>query len=526
MRRPHRSIETFDISLMAVVTKAMGAFLVLMLLLMPYYSSSPLGKDEAQELARKVQDVDAKIKGVLDRLAGSPDLGKDLETARENLGDGAQLIAKLKQAIDQMSAQVARLEDQVKAKTDELAQAKKDLEALNLQLAQLKKERDDAKAELEPLKTQINQLQADNKKLKDENEALNKKLAELGDVAKLKTQIEQLQKDKQQLQKEKDQLQKDNDQLISQLKVVTQDRDKLAEELKKLKEQKKGAQTAQSKQQLMDEIEKLKKEKSEVTNVIAAQLYNVKCDVPLFVTINSVGSTFTLGDGTKTEYTLSYSNGMGAMANSGDVTSFRKILVDTYFVVLTGRSPKPDGEKHGSEYSLLQRPRSKCTASVAVMAEILSNSHLLRAKLFPVTLDNYSKIVTAVTVHDDGSLTMQAPSPDELAWLNTQIDHAEKAPYAGPLTPEAAPAAQPSPPEGRTPMARPSPEGGLPTNRRLRSGAPPGFPGAPGAGPAPAGAQPGAAPAAPGAEPGAAPAPSVAEPGAGPGLIPEGRQRR
>lgn len=61
MRRPNRSIETFDISLMAVVTKAMGAFLVMMLLLLPYYSSSPLGKDEAQDLAKKVQDADAKI---------------------------------------------------------------------------------------------------------------------------------------------------------------------------------------------------------------------------------------------------------------------------------------------------------------------------------------------------------------------------------------------------------------------------------------------------------------------------------
>lgn len=61
MRRPNRSIETFDISLMAVVTKAMGAFLVMMLLLLPYYSSSSLGKDEAQDLAKKVQDADAKI---------------------------------------------------------------------------------------------------------------------------------------------------------------------------------------------------------------------------------------------------------------------------------------------------------------------------------------------------------------------------------------------------------------------------------------------------------------------------------
>jgi hypothetical protein len=41
LRPANRSIETFDISLMAVVTKAMGAFLVLMLLLVPSYVAMP-----------------------------------------------------------------------------------------------------------------------------------------------------------------------------------------------------------------------------------------------------------------------------------------------------------------------------------------------------------------------------------------------------------------------------------------------------------------------------------------------------
>ena len=61
MKRPHRSIETFDISLMAVVTKAMGAFLVLMLLLMPYYTSEPMGQKEADALEKKVEEVNKNI---------------------------------------------------------------------------------------------------------------------------------------------------------------------------------------------------------------------------------------------------------------------------------------------------------------------------------------------------------------------------------------------------------------------------------------------------------------------------------
>ena len=68
MRRSNRNIETFDISLMAVVTKAMGAFLVLMLLLMPYYSSGPIGQQAAADLAKKVEQADLKIREVIDKL--------------------------------------------------------------------------------------------------------------------------------------------------------------------------------------------------------------------------------------------------------------------------------------------------------------------------------------------------------------------------------------------------------------------------------------------------------------------------
>ena len=65
MKRPHRSIETFDISLMAVVTKAMGAFLVLMLLLMPYYRSGPIGQQEVQRPRQKSCGGDSKVKQVI-----------------------------------------------------------------------------------------------------------------------------------------------------------------------------------------------------------------------------------------------------------------------------------------------------------------------------------------------------------------------------------------------------------------------------------------------------------------------------
>jgi predicted nucleic acid-binding Zn-ribbon protein len=210
MRRPHRSIETFDISLMAVVTKAMGAFLVLMLLLMPYYSSSPLGKDEAEDLARKVQDADAKIKGVLNRL-GDKELGKDLVSARVELGSGQQLIGQLKRYVDQLSAQVTRLEQKIVTLTAELDQLKKDKSTLSARVAELEKENAALKAENEKLKAEVESLNKRIAELEKMIADLNKRIAELEKsepekVEALKKEIEDLKKEIARLEQENDDL--------------------------------------------------------------------------------------------------------------------------------------------------------------------------------------------------------------------------------------------------------------------------------------------------------------------------------
>ena len=156
MRRPHRSIETFDISLMAVVTKAMGAFLVLMLLLMPYYSSGPIGQKAAGDLADKVQQADRKIREVIGKLntASYEDLRKLLDDALQMLDDARKLVAELKRANDALQAQVKRLEEQVATLQSKIAP----LEARNAQL----------QSENAALQSRIAPLERENASLKDE----------------------------------------------------------------------------------------------------------------------------------------------------------------------------------------------------------------------------------------------------------------------------------------------------------------------------------------------------------------------
>ncbi len=168
MRRPHRSIETFDISLMAVVTKAMGAFLVMMLLLMPYYSSGPIGQQTAADLAQKVSQVEQKIKDVVDKInvAAPEDLRKLLEEVLLLLDDAQRLIAELRRANDALQAQAKRLEEQVATLNTQVNRLEEQVATLNAQVVELQNENDSLRAQVAPLQQKVAELQAELDKLK------------------------------------------------------------------------------------------------------------------------------------------------------------------------------------------------------------------------------------------------------------------------------------------------------------------------------------------------------------------------
>ena len=92
IRRPHRSIETFDISLMAVVTKAMGAFLVMMLLLIPSYIAVP-------EMQTHLSDVEAETRQLEQQAVSLTKQNQDLEQ------ESTQLAAQERQATSEQRQQ-------------------------------------------------------------------------------------------------------------------------------------------------------------------------------------------------------------------------------------------------------------------------------------------------------------------------------------------------------------------------------------------------------------------------------------
>lgn len=148
-RRVNRQIEVFDISLMAVVTKAMGAFLVLMILLMPYYRSSPAYQKPVEDVRRELDSLRkrlAEMQHNLGRFKDDPEkLKRELAAALEQIDQLKIKIADLERQLDQAWSQVNRLEGDV-AKLDALRQR---LEAEKVALAQEKAKAEQARDELD-----------------------------------------------------------------------------------------------------------------------------------------------------------------------------------------------------------------------------------------------------------------------------------------------------------------------------------------------------------------------------------------
>jgi len=175
MRRPHRTIETFDISLMAVVTKAMGAFLVLMLLLLPYYTPEPRESDAA-ELLRQLKAMNARLDEVAKQLGdtnkGPAELRQDLGKLSVDATMRTEVIAKLEGLINKAFSEVRRLEAEVARLDQENHRLKDENERLVAENRSLKDEND-------RLNSELDRVTAENQALRDEIASLRNRIAEL-----------------------------------------------------------------------------------------------------------------------------------------------------------------------------------------------------------------------------------------------------------------------------------------------------------------------------------------------------------
>jgi hypothetical protein len=105
LRRPNRSIEVFDISLMNVVTKAMGAFLVLMLLLYPHHQRMRQAQRKVEQAAAKSQQLKEKIE----------ELKRDNEAVQVGVAPTPSDLEKLRRNVAELEQENRRLTESARA---------------------------------------------------------------------------------------------------------------------------------------------------------------------------------------------------------------------------------------------------------------------------------------------------------------------------------------------------------------------------------------------------------------------------
>lgn len=117
MKPRNREINIFNLSMMDVISGAMGAFLILVVILSRHYQSTPVVTETVLQLQREL----AEATGHLDQAsrevnAGSRDPGeieRFLRQAKDNVNAGKAAINELRNELDVADARIRRLDEQV-----------------------------------------------------------------------------------------------------------------------------------------------------------------------------------------------------------------------------------------------------------------------------------------------------------------------------------------------------------------------------------------------------------------------------
>ncbi|GAB4136921.1 MAG: hypothetical protein Tsb0016_01680 [Sphingomonadales bacterium] len=147
MKRRDRSITIFNLSMMDVISGAMGAFLIIMLVLARYYKSDPTTSPSVRAMAEELTDVRRRLEAVDKAMqigAAPEDLRRQLAEALYKLAQAEGRLNDLRARLDQAAAQIDRL--------DRLA-------------SQLQAERDQARDRVAALEQQVKEQQQQVEKL-------------------------------------------------------------------------------------------------------------------------------------------------------------------------------------------------------------------------------------------------------------------------------------------------------------------------------------------------------------------------
>ena len=176
MKRPSREINIFNVSALDLFAAAMGAFIIIAVILFPYYR-------------KNIESVRQKDDAILRVQAQEKEIVRLIEQKE-------QLQKEHKRSQKENKQQ--QIENEQQQKENEQQQKENERALKEIRLSQTEKER--LQTEKERLQTEKKRSQTENKRLRTEKK-------------RLRTEKKRLQKEKQWLQKEKERLQKEKQQL-------------------------------------------------------------------------------------------------------------------------------------------------------------------------------------------------------------------------------------------------------------------------------------------------------------------------
>lgn len=117
MRRRNREISIFNLSMMDVITGAMGAFLIVMIVLARYYEADPVNRERVLEIQAELERARgclAEIEAAF-RRAGveSSEIAQMIQRTAGEMARAQSELDRLREEIDQLNAENERLNDEV-----------------------------------------------------------------------------------------------------------------------------------------------------------------------------------------------------------------------------------------------------------------------------------------------------------------------------------------------------------------------------------------------------------------------------
>lgn len=140
MRMPRRDVQIFSLSMMDVISGAMGAFLIIMVVLMRYYKEDGDIAIQREQMERLLDEIQRQVDEAMEQLQMSTDV---------DVKDLMQRLQILKSQLEHARREVQRMSNDLQA----------------------------ARNRVNQLRAENQQLQAEKQSLEDENRVLNNRLA-------------------------------------------------------------------------------------------------------------------------------------------------------------------------------------------------------------------------------------------------------------------------------------------------------------------------------------------------------------